>query len=129
MSAANPILTQLPNKVAFHEALESNPGVIIIKFGAEWCGPCKKIEEHVHILMNSMPSNVQSYIIDIDESVEVYSFLKTKKMVKAIPSILAYYKNDEATYIPDDIVIGADPVAINEFFERSFVKAKSISID
>jgi len=126
MSVAKLILTQLPNKMVFHQALESNPGVIIIKFGAEWCGPCKKIEEHVNILMNSMPSNVQSYIIDIDESLEVYSFLKTKKMVKAIPSILAYYKTDEATYIPDDIVIGADAVAINEFFERSFVKAKSI---
>ena len=122
-SSSLPILTELPNKLAFHSALNSNPGVIIIKFGAEWCGPCKKIEEHVKILMNSMPENVQSYIIDIDESLEVYSFLKTKKMVKAIPSILAYYKNKETTYIPDDIVIGADAVAINEFFERSYIKA------
>ena len=71
MSVANPILTELPNKVAFHSALLSNPGVVIIKFGAEWCGPCKKIEEHVSILMKSMPSNVQSYIIDIDNSLEV----------------------------------------------------------
>jgi thiol-disulfide isomerase/thioredoxin len=122
-SVSLPILTELPNKLAFHSALTSNPGVIIIKFGAEWCRPCKKIEEHVKILMNSMPENVQSYIVDIDESLEVYSFLKTKKMVKAIPSILAYYKNDEATYIPDDIVIGADVIAINEFFERSYIKA------
>lgn len=122
-SVSLPILTELPNKLAFHSALNSNPGVIIIKFGAEWCGPCKKIEEHVKILMNSMPENVQCYIIDIDESLEVYSFLKTKKMVKAIPSILAYYKNEETTYIPDDIVIGADAVAINEFFERSYIKA------
>lgn len=30
MSAANPILTQLPNKVAFHEALESNPGLLLL---------------------------------------------------------------------------------------------------
>ena len=126
MSASIPILTELPNKVVFYAALELNPGVIIIKFGAEWCGPCKKIEEHVKILMNSMPSNVQSYIIDIDDSLEVYSFLKTKKMVKAIPSILAYYKNEEITYIPDDIVIGADVVKINEFFERSFIKANSL---
>lgn len=126
MTSSLPILTELPNKIVFHSALNSNPGIIIIKFGAEWCGPCKKIEEHVKILMNSMPSNVQSYIIDIDDSIEVYSFLKTKKMVKAIPSILAYYKNEETTYIPDDIVIGADAVAINEFFERSFVKANSI---
>jgi thiol-disulfide isomerase/thioredoxin len=122
-SVSLPILTELPNKLAFHSALNSNPGVIIIKFGAEWCGPCKKIEEHVKILMNSMPENVQSYIVDIDESLEVYSFLKTKRMVKGIPYIFAYYKNEETTYIPDDIVIGADAVAINEFFERSYIKA------
>lgn len=122
-SVSLPIITELPNKVAFQQALESNPGVIIIKFGAEWCGPCKKIEEHVKILMNSMPGNVQSYIIDIDDSLEVYSFLKNKKMVNGIPVILAYYKNEETTYIPDDVVIGADAVKINEFFERSYIKA------
>jgi len=121
-----PILTELPNKVAFQQALESNPGVVIIKFGAEWCGPCKKIEGHVKILMNSMPENVQSYIIDIDDSLEVYSFLKNKKMVNGIPVILAYYKNDEASYIPDDVIIGADAVKINEFFERSYKHAKGI---
>jgi thiol-disulfide isomerase/thioredoxin len=120
-SVSLPILTELPNKVAFQQALESNPGVIIIKFGAEWCGPCKKIEEHVKILMNSMPGNVQSYIIDIDESLEVYSFLKKKKMINGIPAILAYY-SENTSYIPDDMVIGADAVKINEFFERSYVK-------
>lgn len=121
-----PILTELPSKIAFQQALESNPGVVIIKFGAEWCGPCKKIEGHVKILMNSMPENVQSYIIDIDDSLEVYSFLKNKKMVNGIPVILAYYKNDDVTYIPDDVIIGADPVKINEFFERSYKHVKGL---
>lgn len=120
-----PILTELPSKIAFQQALETNPGVMIIKFGAEWCGPCKKIESHVKILMSSMPENVQSYIIDIDESLEVYSFLKNKKMVNGIPAILAYY-SENTSHIPDDIVIGADVVKVNEFFERSFKKAKNL---
>lgn len=122
MSTPNPIITQLPNKKAFQEALDTNPGIIIIKFGAEWCGPCKKIESHVKILMNKMPSNVQNYIIDIDTSLEIYSFLKNKKMVNGIPAILAYY-NENTSYIPDDAVIGADAVKINEFFERCYKKS------
>ena len=120
-----PILTELPSKIEFQQALETNPGVMLIKFGAEWCGPCKKIEGHVKILMNSMPGNVQSYIIDIDESLEVYSFLKNKKMVNGIPVILAYY-SENTSHIPDDIVIGADVVKVNEFFHRSFKKAKNL---
>ena len=119
---SNLIITELPNKKVFHEALESNPGIIIIKFGAEWCAPCKKIETHVKILMNKMPSNVQNYIVDIDDSLEIYSFLKNKKMVNGIPVILAYYK-ENTSYIPDDVVIGADAIKINEFFERSYKKA------
>ena len=121
-SSSLPILNELPNKQSFQTALDTNPGIIIIKFGAEWCGPCKKIEGHVKILMNKMPSNVQCYIIDIDNSLEVYSFLKNKKMVNGIPAILAYY-SENTSHIPDDVVIGADAVKINEFFERSYKKA------
>jgi thiol-disulfide isomerase/thioredoxin len=117
-----PILTEIPTKLVFQTVLDTNPGIVIIKFGAEWCGPCKKIEAHVKILMNSMPNNVQSYIIDIDESLEVYSFLKNKRMVNGIPAILAYYRENTA-YIPDDVITGADIVKINEFFERSYKKA------
>jgi len=121
-SSSLPILTALPNKQSFQNALDTNPGIIIIKFGAEWCGPCKKIEGHVKILMNKMPNNVQCYVIDIDNSLEIYSFLKNKKMVNGIPVILAYY-SENTSYIPDDVVIGADVVKINEFFERSYKKA------
>ena len=119
-----PIITELTGKIAFQQALTDNPGVMIIKFGAEWCGPCKKIDSHVKILMGKMQENVQSYIIDIDDSLEIYSFLKNKKMVNGIPAILAYYKNDDPSYIPDDVIIGADVVKINEFFERCYKKAK-----
>jgi thiol-disulfide isomerase/thioredoxin len=118
-----PIITELPSKKVFQEALESNPGIIIIKFGAEWCAPCKRIESHVKLLMSKMPNNVQSYVIDIDDSLEVYSFLKNKKMVNGIPAILAYY-SENVSYIPDDVVIGADAVKVNEFFERCYKKSK-----
>ena len=119
-----PILTELSN---LSDALASNPGIVIIKFGAEWCAPCKKIESHVKILMNTMQSNVQCYMVDIDESLEVYSFLKKKKMVNGIPVLLAYYLGN-LSYIPDDVIIGADVVKINQFFERSYQKAKELVV-
>lgn len=37
------IITEL-SKEDFGRALLENPGALVIKFGAEWCGPCKRIE-------------------------------------------------------------------------------------
>lgn len=112
-----PILYNIENKTAFAQLLQSNPGVLIIKFGAEWCGPCKKIENQVNSCMLNMPENIQCVIVDIDQSIEIYGFLKTKKMLNGIPAILAYYSGN-LNYIPDDVVVGADPSQITLFFER-----------
>lgn len=110
-----PIITKIDDRNHFVEILRANPGAIIIKFGATWCGPCKLIENHVNTLMNMMPNNVQCIIVDVDECVDLYSFLKTKKMVNGIPVILVYYKGN-INYIPDDRVVGADVNQINKLF-------------
>jgi thiol-disulfide isomerase/thioredoxin len=112
-----PILTELKDKPHLLSLLETNPGALIIKFGAEWCGPCKKIESHVKAIMNKMPDTVQSMIIDIDEHLEVYGFLKTKRIVNGIPVILVYYSGN-TNYIPDDMVVGANVSEINLLFQR-----------
>lgn len=112
------IFTKVSN---LEEELKTNPGFIVMKFGAEWCGPCKKIEEQVNILMQKTGSNVKCYIIDIDEedNFETYAFLKTKKMVNGIPAILCWKKGN-VSHIPDDVVVGSNAVEINLFFERNF---------
>jgi thiol-disulfide isomerase/thioredoxin len=111
------LVTEIPNLKAFSELLQSNPGVIIIKFGAEWCGPCKKIAGLVDSWFKQMPDTVQPVIVDVDDCFEVYGYLKSKKRVNGVPVILCYYKGN-LTYIPDDTVIGADEKQINLFFER-----------
>ena len=62
-----PLITKIDNRAHFAQLLQSNPGVFIIKFGAEWCGPCKLIEQDVHNYFNQMPDNVQFAINDVDE--------------------------------------------------------------
>jgi len=117
-----PIITKIDNRAHFAELLKSNPGLLIIKFGAEWCGPCKLIENDVKNYFNNMPDNVQGAIIDVDESFDVYSFLKSKKMVNGIPVVLAYYKGN-FNYIPDTSVIGADKKQLLAFFQECYKKA------
>jgi hypothetical protein len=65
--------------------------------------------------MDDMPPNVQCAVIDIDESFDVYAFLKSKKMVQGIPAILCYKKGN-VSYAPDQVVLGADMNQVSTFF-------------
>ena len=118
------ILTEIRNVAHFAEILKTNPGIIIIKFGAEWCGPCKQIERLVFDSFSRMPNNVQCFIIDVDICFDIYSFLKTKKMLNGIPALLCYYK-ENINYIPDDSVIGANVPQLNMFFQRCYNKSQT----
>ena len=111
------IISEIANRDAFFLLLQNNPGLIIIKLGATWCGPCKLIENSVHGFFASSPPEVVCADIDVDKSFDFYSFLKSKKMVNVIPVLLCYKKNN-ATYIPDDIITGSDANGLHQFFTR-----------
>ena len=57
----------------------SNKQVLLVKFSAEWCKPCKKIKPLVEEKYKEMPENVIIVEIDIDESLDLYIVFKTKK--------------------------------------------------
>lgn len=111
------VISEIANRDAFFLLLQNNPGLIIIKLGATWCGPCKLIEKSVHGFFASSPPEVVCADIDVDKSFDFYSFLKSKKMVNGIPVLLCYKKGN-ATYIPDDSITGADPNGLHQFFTR-----------
>ena len=121
-----PIIHEIASLQAFKDLLTANTGVVIIKFGAEWCGPCQMIADQVHRSFTLMPDNVQCVIVDVDESFEVYAFLKNKRMINGIPAILAYYAGN-TNYVPDDSVAGADPSGVNAFFDRQYRKAVELA--
>ena len=112
-----PIITEITDRNHFAELLKSNPGQFIIKFGAEWCGPCKTINEGVKWYFDRMPSNVQCAIIDIDVCIDIYTFLKSKRVVNGVPVLLCYNKGN-LSHIPDEIIVGADKNKITDFFLR-----------
>jgi len=108
---------KLISRQDLYGALLKNNGLLIIKLGAEWCAPCKKIESIVHFHMSNMPANVTCVMVDIDESFDLYSFLKFKKIVNGIPSILVYEKSNTHIF-PDEVHIGSDTVKVQMFFEK-----------
>lgn len=104
--------------------------IIIIKFSADWCKPCKKIKPIVEEWFSKLNETFIIAEIDIDETMELYYALKTKKMVNGIPSILAYYGNVERDmnqwYIPSDSVIGGDENEVKLFFDRCQIKGATM---
>ena len=111
------VISEIADRNAFMTLLQHNPGVIVLKLGAEWCGPCKTIKSAVHGFFASSPPEVVCGDIDVDQSFDFYSFMKSKKMVNGIPALLCYKKGN-GTYIPDDFITGSDPQQLHQFFMR-----------
>lgn len=111
------------SRLQFEEILRQNPGNVIIKFGATWCGPCKRIEAQVgqwFDLLTKGPSDQQTsntlcIAVDVDNSIDLYGAFKSRRQVSGIPAILLF-KQGNLSYIPDDMVVGADPRQVNDFF-------------
>jgi len=122
------IIYEIKSLKNFYDILENNNGAVVIKFGAEWCGPCKKIEKHVanwYKKIETECSNIQLIYVDVDKSFELYAFLKTRKMIQGIPAILAYYKGN-TSYVFDDSVAGTNENSINIFFQSVLTKSTTL---
>ena len=93
---------------------------VILKFHADWCAPCKAIGPKVKNMVIAKAEQLKShknkfiYIeVNVDECFDLYAFLKSKKMVRGIPTIFLYkkeiYSNSEESqlFIPQSSISGA----------------------
>ena len=81
--------------------------------------PCQGIKPIVDEYLKNLPESIKFFEIDVDESIELFSFMKTKKMLNGIPAIMAFYSGmKENAYIPDDSVLGGNKNEVTKFFER-----------
>jgi thioredoxin 1 len=116
-SVTKQVISSFESKENFLEVLAVNPGLVIVKLGASWCGPCKKIAHIVEAFFATSPANVVCADIDVDECIDLYAHLKQRRMVNGIPVMLMYKKGNK-TFTPDDSVTGSEPVQLDAFFKR-----------
>ena len=85
------VLYSIEDRLEFHNLLNANKGIIILKFGAEWCQPCKLIAPLVDEYKKKLPSGISFYDLDVDDNFEIFAYLKSKKMVTT-PEVYKYIK-------------------------------------
>jgi thiol-disulfide isomerase/thioredoxin len=106
-------------KVDFQNIVTSNHGVVVFKFSADWCAPCKKILPIVDSFKKTIEQkdNIIWYDIDVDDSIEIFGWLKTKRIVNGVPSIIAYFEENDTIY-PNEFVLGANEKDLDILFKQ-----------
>ena len=116
----------MENREQFKNYLKESPNEItIIKFSATWCKPCQIIAPTVKMINDECIKKGKIYNfldLDIDHCVDIYAFMKQKKMVRGIPVLLCYKKSeytDNNFYAPSDSVTGSFIPDIVSFYKRN----------
>tara|TARA_Y100001935_G_C16832345_1_gene280011 strand:+ start:170 stop:499 length:330 start_codon:yes stop_codon:yes gene_type:complete len=79
----------IKNRAEFKEYVKKHP-VIIVKFTADWCGPCKKVAPHIYNLMAKY-YDINYLVVDVDEARDISSYLK----IRSIPTLVSFINNGD----------------------------------
>ena len=121
------VISEIADRNVFLNLLQNNPGLVVLKLGATWCGPCHKIKPAVDGFFATSPDDVVCCDIDVDECFDLYAYFKSKRMVNGIPAIMCWKKGN-IQFIPDDSHTGADPNELDKFFRRCGLHLQAVQM-
>lgn len=103
--------------------------LIIIRFTAEWCGPCQRINSICDEYFKKCSNKIFPVVIDVDESIDLYVRFKRQKMLNGIPALLAYHGNNkqDVWYVPNDCILDGDIEKVKAFFNRCSTHINNIN--
>ena len=108
------LVMSFSSREEFLDLLVVNPGFIVVKFGADWCGPCSRIRAEVSDFFARCPETVICCDINVDESSDLYAFMKRKKMITGV-TVIMVWKSGNIEYAPDYSYVGADKTGLAQF--------------
>jgi len=83
--------------------------IIVVKAGADWCGPCKKVAPLVKDLLETMPKSVKMLVVDVDSDADLATFFD----IKQVPTFISYVGKDKM-----DVFIGSNEKGVRAFFDK-----------
>ena len=90
---------------------------LVVKFTADWCGPCKRIKPVVDEQVKILDDKIIYMEIDVDESFDVYATMKSKRMLSGIPTLM-FYALDNKEFYPSLTTTGGNVDTIKGFFQE-----------
>lgn len=106
--------------------LKENTGLIILKFTAPWCGPCNNIKDIVDSYFSTSPVNCTCVSINIDDSIDIFAAMKRYKILKGVPGLLCYIKDECDSIFPSFVCNTGDRNEVTKFFIECNERLKSI---
>ncbi len=104
-------MTALPSQEFFESLIQKNmphDPIVIIKFTATWCGPCKRIDT---TLLLGLHPDIKWYECDLDENDYTPGYCG----VKSIPAFLAIVNG-----VPQPIFQSSDTMKVAEWIKGGF---------
>lgn len=80
-------VTEIQSMDQFEEIVEKGKPVVV-KFHAEWCGPCKQFKDAYHKVAGQLKHKVTFLAVDIDKNQDIMNEYK----VTGVPTVL-YFNN------------------------------------
>jgi thiol-disulfide isomerase/thioredoxin len=110
--------TLMPNQLS--EILQNNVNLVILRFTAAWCGPCKRIEPLIESWPYRNDDGIAFYDLDIDTNVDIYSFFKTKRRLNGVPAIMAFSRGNVSIFA-DEFVSSGSLKDVERFLDKTSV--------
>lgn len=108
------------NAAEFREIVQNHP-YVVVKFGAEWCGPCRQLSPIIKLVEPNFPQ-IEFLDIDIDNELE----LSRELGVKSFPNIVFISHGETLKDSKGEIKRLVGELSVNELtkaFESLLAKA------
>jgi len=96
-------IKKIETRKDYDDFLSDSEKLLMLKFGAAWCGPCRTIASNIQNLTNETIEGVNIGEIDVDN--EELEDLISEYNIRAVP-VIAFLKNGEVV----DKLIGMQTV-------------------
>ena len=104
------VITNFTQRQQLAQFVKSNK-YVIVKFTADWCGPCKRVAPFFDKCFESMPNNCHLVIVDVDEGNDISASMK----IKQVPTFMNFIDG-----YPQDVYSSSGEAQVHDFMMKTF---------
>ena len=76
-----------PDDSWFQRAVLQNSDPVVVKFGADWCGPCRSMDKSLDLLESRFSNRARFLKINVDEKPELFAYYRSGS---GVPQIMIF---------------------------------------